>query len=133
MFFSFCFCLFRATQWHIKFPRLGAKLELQLPAYTTTTATQDPSLVCNLHHSSRQCRILNPLSEARVEPASSWMLVRFISAVPRREPLFTIFKCRDKIIFFVVIWVRVAKILQKINVLFATYLTVECTVRLIFG
>ena len=25
----------------------------------------DPSLVCNLHHSSRQHRILNPLSEAR--------------------------------------------------------------------
>uniref|UniRef100_A0A8D1ELI1 Transmembrane protein 182 n=1 Tax=Sus scrofa TaxID=9823 RepID=A0A8D1ELI1_PIG len=28
-------------------------------------ATQDPSLVCNLHHSSWQCRILNPLSQAR--------------------------------------------------------------------
>jgi len=25
----------------------------------------DPSLICNLHRSSRQCRILNPLSEAR--------------------------------------------------------------------
>ena len=25
----------------------------------------DPSLVCNLHHSSWQCRILKPLSEAR--------------------------------------------------------------------
>ena len=34
-------------------------------AYTTATATPDPSLVCNLHHSSWQCGILNPLREAR--------------------------------------------------------------------
>ena len=46
-------------------PRLGAKLELQLGAYTTATATQDQSCVCDLHHSSWQHRILNPLSEAR--------------------------------------------------------------------
>ena len=44
-------------------PRLGVESELQLPAYTT--ATGDPSRVCDLHHSSRQPRILNPLSEAR--------------------------------------------------------------------
>ena len=41
------------------------ELELQLPAYSTATATRDPSLICNLHHSSWQCWILNPLSEAR--------------------------------------------------------------------
>ena len=29
------------------------------------TAMQDPSRVCNLHHSSRQRRIPNPLSKAR--------------------------------------------------------------------
>ena len=45
-------------------PRLGVKLDLQ-PAYTTVTATRDPSHICDLHHSSRQCRILNPLSKAR--------------------------------------------------------------------
>ena len=39
--------------------------ELQLPAYTTATATPDPSHVCDLHRSSRQRRILNPLSQAR--------------------------------------------------------------------
>ena len=32
-------------------PRLGVESELQLPAYTTATATPDPSHVCNLHHS----------------------------------------------------------------------------------
>ena len=45
-------------------PRLGVEWELQLPAYTTTTATQDLSRTCNLHHSSGQGQILNPLSEA---------------------------------------------------------------------
>ena len=47
-------------------PRLGVKPELQLPDYTTATATQDLSQVCNLHHSSQQCRIPNPLSKTRV-------------------------------------------------------------------
>ena len=35
------------------------------PAYTTATATRHPSRVCNLHHSSWQHHILNPLSKAR--------------------------------------------------------------------
>ena len=39
--------------------------ELQLPAYTTATAMWDLSRVCDLHYSSRQHQILNPLSEAR--------------------------------------------------------------------
>ena len=39
--------------------------ELLLLAYATATATRDPSLVCNLHHSSQQRRILNSLSKAR--------------------------------------------------------------------
>ena len=33
--------------------------------------TQDQSHVCNLHHNSKQHWILNPLSEARIEPTSS--------------------------------------------------------------
>ena len=36
-----------------------------LLARVTTTATPDPSCVCNPYHSSRQHWILNPLSEAR--------------------------------------------------------------------
>ena len=46
-------------------PKLKVKSELQLPAYTTATARQDLSHVCNLHQSSQQLRILNPLSGAR--------------------------------------------------------------------
>ena len=44
-------------------PSLGAESELQLPA--TATATGDLTCICNLHHSSWQFWILNPLSEAR--------------------------------------------------------------------
>ena len=44
-------------------PRLGVISELQLPA--TATAKRDLSCICDLHHSSRHCQILNPVSEAR--------------------------------------------------------------------
>ena len=46
-------------------PRLGVLSEVQLPSYSTATAMPDLSHICNLHHSSRQHQILNPLSEAR--------------------------------------------------------------------
>ena len=46
-------------------PRLGVELELWLPAYARAIATHDPSRICNLHHSSQQHRILNPLGEAK--------------------------------------------------------------------
>ena len=53
--------------WHMEVPRLGVQSELQLPAYTTATATPDMSRICNLYHISGQCLILKlkPLSEAR--------------------------------------------------------------------
>ena len=51
--------LFRATPvtyFHIaRVPRLRVESELQLLAYTTATATQDPSHVCDLYWSSQQC------------------------------------------------------------------------------
>ena len=46
-------------------PRLGVESELLLPTYATATAMPDLSHNCNLLHSLRQCRILNPLSETR--------------------------------------------------------------------
>ena len=46
-------------------PSLGVLLEVQLPAYATATATQDPSCICDLHHSSQQCQIPDSLSEAK--------------------------------------------------------------------
>ena len=49
----------------MELPRLAVESELQLPAYTTATATQDLSHVWDLYHSSQQRQILNLLSEAR--------------------------------------------------------------------
>ena len=48
----------------MEFPRLEVWSELQLPAYATATAMPDPSHVCNLHHSSLQRQLFNPLSQA---------------------------------------------------------------------
>ena len=59
---------------HMEVPRLGDESELQLQAYTTATATTDPSHICEPHCSLWQHRILNPLSEARDKPVSSWTL-----------------------------------------------------------
>ena len=50
---------------HREVPRLGVKLELQVPAYATTTAKPDLSFICGLHCSLRQYWILNLLSKAR--------------------------------------------------------------------
>ena len=66
--------------WHMKVLKLGVKSELQLLAYATTTAiaTPDPSCICDLHHSSLQHQILNPLSKARdqicILKDTSWVL-----------------------------------------------------------
>ena len=60
-------------------PRLGFKSEVQLLSYITVTAMQDPSCVCDLHHSSQQHWILNLLSEARDQThnlmVTSWIRV----------------------------------------------------------
>ena len=48
---------------HMEVPRLGVELELSLLVCATVTAMQDPSHVCNLHHSSQQCQILNLLNK----------------------------------------------------------------------
>ena len=61
-------------------PRLGVQLELQPPAYATTTAMPDLSHIYDLHHSSQQRWIFNPLSEARDRTSNlivpSWIRFR---------------------------------------------------------
>ena len=49
----------------MEIPRLEDKSELLLLAYTRITATPGLSRICELHHSSLQCWILNPLNKAR--------------------------------------------------------------------
>ena len=78
---------------HMEVPRLGVKLELQLPAYAT--AMGDLSLVCDLHHSSLQHQILHPLSEARDWTQSSWILVGLVTAEPKQEL---------QVVLFLVFW-----------------------------
>ena len=63
--FILFFVFLGPQRWHMEIPRIGVKSELQLPAYTTATAMQDLSHVCDLHHSTRQCQIPNSLIEAR--------------------------------------------------------------------
>ena len=87
LFIYLAFWLFRATLQHMEVPRLGVELELQPPAYARATTTWDSSCVCNLHHSSQQRRILNPLSEARDQTQTLWMLVGLLTAEPRRQLL----------------------------------------------
>ena len=58
-----CACARAFHPRHMKLPRVGVQSELPLPAYAT--ATLDLIHVCNLHHSSWQRQIVNPLSEAR--------------------------------------------------------------------
>ena len=64
-FILFIFCFLGPHLQYMEVLRLGVALELQLLTYATATATPQSSPVCDLHHSSRQRRILNPLSEAR--------------------------------------------------------------------
>ena len=65
VFWFFCFFLLGLHSQHMDVPRLGVQSELYLPDYATATATLDLSCVCDPHHSSRQCWILNPLSKSR--------------------------------------------------------------------
>jgi len=66
---AICFCEFQAPHAqaqvpeHRELPRLGVKSEPLV--YTTGTATPYLSCVYDLHHSSQQHQILNPLSEAK--------------------------------------------------------------------
>ena len=67
---------------HLEVPRLGIESELQPLAYTRAIAMPDPSCIFDLHHSSRQRRIHNPLSKARDQTCNlmvpSWICSRCV-------------------------------------------------------
>ena len=103
--YLFIFCFFGPHPLHMEGPRLGVTSELQLPVYTTATATQDLSHICNLYHSSGIAGSLTRWARPGIEPLSSWMLVRFINSwammgTPMRvwEKLF--FHINSKTLFF---------------------------------
>ena len=82
----FCFVF-----WHMEVPRLVVESALQLPSYTTATVTPGPSCLCDLHHSSQQRQILNPLSSG-MKPASSQdtMLGSNLLSLNRNSSIFLI-------------------------------------------
>ena len=86
-FFFFFFCFLGPHPRHMEVPRLGVESELQLPAYTTATAMQDLSCICNLHHSSWQGWIFIKLSKARDQTHILMVLVGSISTEPQWELL----------------------------------------------
>ena len=49
----------------MEIPRLGVKLAVEPPAYSSATVMPDSSRICDLHHSSWQHWILHSLREAR--------------------------------------------------------------------
>ena len=67
-------------------PRLGVQSELQLPGYITATAMPDPSYIFDLHHSSHQRQVLNPLSKAMDQTHNLMVLVGFISVAMTGTP-----------------------------------------------
>ena len=67
----FCFLVaFRAAPTAYGNSQIRGQIRTIVLVYTTASATQDLSCICDLYHSSRQCWILNPLSEAR-----EWTLI----------------------------------------------------------
>ena len=71
--------------WHMEVPRLGVKSEAWLLACNTGTAMPDLSCIWNLHHSSWQHRILNPLIKARDGTYVLMDASRFVSTGPWQE------------------------------------------------
>ena len=63
--FMIFFFFLQPHLWHTEVPRLGVKLELQLPAYATVTAMQDLRHTCDLYYGTWQYWIPDPLREAR--------------------------------------------------------------------
>ena len=75
---------------HMEVLRLGVELGLQLPAYAIATATPDPSLICDLHHSSWHSGSLTHWARPGIKPVSSWILVNFhwaMTGTPQAAPL----------------------------------------------
>ena len=72
-------CLF-AISWAAAAGHGGSQAKGRIGAVATglarAIATWDPSHICYLHHSSRQCWILNTLSKVRDR---TWFLVRFVN------------------------------------------------------
>ena len=71
--------------------RLGFKSELQLPAYATPIATRGPSLLYDYTTALSNTRSLIHWVKPGTEPASSLILVGFVTAEPQWDSLHSLF------------------------------------------
>ena len=75
--YSFFFFFFLGPHlWHMEVPRLGVKLELQLPAYTTATASWDPSSAATYTTAHSNSGSLTHWTKPGT--TTSWILVRVL-------------------------------------------------------
>ena len=72
-----CFIFLRLHLWHMEGPRLGVQLQVQILAYTTATATWDPTHSVTYTTVHGNTGPLIHWARLGTEPASSWMLVGF--------------------------------------------------------
>ena len=82
------FCFLGPHLQHMEVPRVGVESEPQQPAYVIATATRDPSLICNLHHTAHSnAGSLTQRARPGIKPTTSWLLVRFVSTEQQQELL----------------------------------------------
>ena len=77
--------------WHREVPRLGGQIRAAAAGLCHSKAGS--SLICDIHHSSWQHQILNPLMGPGVQPTSLWILVGFIFAEPLGNTFFFFLSC----------------------------------------
>ena len=63
--YYYYYLFFRAALMAYGSSQARGQIEVWPPAFATTTATRDLSCICDLHHSSWQRRILNPLERGQ--------------------------------------------------------------------
>ena len=96
---QFCFLSHTRDLWKSSDQGYSCRPGYRCRPVATGTTMWDPSRVCDLHHSSWQHRIPDPLIEGR-EPTSSWTLVRLISAAPQWELPQLFFKLKKSYYFY---------------------------------
>ena len=120
--FFFFFVLLGLHWWHVEVPRVGAESELQLPAYTTTTAIPDLSCISDLHCNLWQRPIHYPLREAREWtriPVDTSQVLNPLSWVrtQREPPLHWFFNPTHSLLNYTSLWIILyLKFLTKIKI-----------------
>ena len=78
---------------HMEVARLGVELELQLPVYTTATEMPDLSWIVIYTTAHGIARSWTHWAGPGIEPESSWILVRFVTAELQQELQQIVFLC----------------------------------------